>query len=580
MRISIFARLKNLLPIVNLFLTSTLVYSQNLEDLKLSKGIEMNGSVNLSTIGYFVHGIDQRREPFNWFLTGNLNVSLFGYSAPFSFSHSNANTSYAQPFNQFAFSPSYKSVKLYLGYNSMTFSPYTLASHVFFGSGIEVSPGNWSIAAMYGRLRKPVPFNLIDSLQQSNASYERMGYGLKVGYEKEGSSLSTSFLTAQDDPRSIPFVVPGSELKPMENVAISVAGRKLFFKRFFVDAEYAVSVMNLNTLSNTNEGDSTAYKQTKNLIRGLLPENATNRYFDALNSSIGYQGNWYSIQLRYERVAPEYQTLGAYYFNNDLQNITINPTLRVLKNTLQISGNVGLQRNNLNNARASTTKRFVGAVNVNYLPNEKWNLTTNYSNFSSFTNMRPQSDPNFQNNLDTLNFYQLSETMTAGLVRMFGKKESPKNIMMSISHQTAENASGYEGGDHPSDFISTNVAYSQSIVPLNLAIAITANIYTTRAAGTNTTFYGPTASLTKSFFEKRLRGSLTSSYNKTTGNKIDTGAVLNNRINVSFAPSKNGNNSSKNNFSLGINMLRRLRGTESQPSFTEWTGNLNYTFTF
>lgn len=363
--------------------------SQNLDELKLSKGIDFSGSVNLNAIGYLTHGIEQRRDPFNWFLTGNLNINLFGYSAPFSFSYSNLNTSYTQPFNQINFAPQYKNVKAYFGSSAMTFSNYTLAGHVFFGGGIEVSPGNWRIAAMYGRLRKAVEFNLTDSLKQTNASYRRMGCGIKVGYEKDGNNLSTSIFTAQDDESSLPFVLPGSELKPMRNVAMSLTGRKSFLKRFFIDAEYALSVMNLNTRSNISEKDSVAHKPTDNLIKRLLPENSTNRYFDAINSSVGYNGNWYSIQLRYERVAPEYQTLGAYYFNNDLQNITIIPSLRALKNTLQLTGNAGFQRNNLDKARTSTTKRFVGAVNANYLPNQKWNLTLGFSNFSSFTNIKP-----------------------------------------------------------------------------------------------------------------------------------------------------------------------------------------------
>jgi len=91
------------------------VCAQNLEEIGIKKGVSINGSFNVSTIGYYAHGIEQRRDPFNWFATGNLNLNLFGYSAPFSFSYSNANKNFSQPFNQFSFQPQYKWMRTYIG---------------------------------------------------------------------------------------------------------------------------------------------------------------------------------------------------------------------------------------------------------------------------------------------------------------------------------------------------------------------------------------------------------------------------------------------------------------------------------
>jgi hypothetical protein len=178
----------------------------------------------------------------------------------------------------------------------MTFSPYTLSGHVFLGGGVDLSPGKWRISAMYGRLRKTVTFDLNDSLQLYQASYKRMGYGLKVGYESGGDAISANVFAAKDDVGSLPFVLPESNLTPMQNVALSIKGKKTFFKRFFVEAEYAVSALNTDTRANSEQGDTTGYKRTHNLIKGLLPENATSRYYDAINAGLGYQGNWYGVQ--------------------------------------------------------------------------------------------------------------------------------------------------------------------------------------------------------------------------------------------------------------------------------------------
>ncbi|HYF70455.1 MAG TPA: hypothetical protein VD884_20100, partial [Ohtaekwangia sp.] len=523
-------------------------------------------------------GMEMRRDPFNWFLTGNVNIKLFGYDAPLSFSYSNANRSFSQPFNQFSFQPHYKWIKTYIGYNSMTFSNYTLAGHVFLGGGVDLSPGKWKISAMAGRLRKAVPFDVNDSLQHFNASYKRMGYGLKLGYEDNGDRIAFSIFTARDEKNSIPFVYPESDLTPMQNVAISIAGRKTFLKRFFVDAEYAISAINKDT--RLNESGDTLETKSNNLLHGILPENSTSRYYDALNASLGYQGNWFSVQVKYERIAPEYQTLGAYFFNNDLRNITVAPSVRLFDNTLNLTANVGIQQNNLDDTRASTTERKVGSISANYAPNERWNFVMDYSNFTSYTNIKPQPDPFFQNPLDTLNFFQVSQTLNHTIIRSLGSQEKPQNIMLNASYQKVSDKASYEGGDHGSDFFSINVSYNYSVVPKNLTLSVAGNWYENNAGGLRSTYWGPTLGLTKAFYEKTLRTSLATSYNETSGD-VSSSPVLNNRLSLTFSPkSKKKSGNTPHNFSAGVNLLKRMKSLENAPAYTETTATVNYSYSF
>jgi hypothetical protein len=283
--------------------------------------------------------------------------------------------------------------------------------------------------------------------------------------------------------------------------------------------------------------------------------------------------------VRYERIAPEYQTLGAYYFNNDMRNITIVPSVRLLKGRMNIAGNVGFQQNNLDDTRTSTTKRFVGSTNVTYAPNELWNFAANYSNFSSYTNTRPQIDPYYKNNLDTLNFYQVSETTGLTVVRNLGGKENPQSIMINSSYQKASDQADYEGGDQQSNFITGNISYSYSLVPSNTTLALSGNIYKNDAAGVKTIYWGPTLSITKGFLEKALRATLTTSYNETSGD-VSSSPVLNNRLNFIYTPKGGDGNSPKHNFSLGANFLNRFKKTEQQSSYSELTGVINYSYLF
>ena len=106
----------------------------------------------------------------------------------------------------------------------------------------------------------------------------------------------------------------------------------------------------------------------------LSTQTAGTRKFDAYSLGFGYLVSLFGIMLKYERVAPDYQTLGAYYFNNDMENLTLVPNLRLLDGRFSISGNAGIQHNNLDKSRESTTKRWVGAGNINFSPSEKWNM--------------------------------------------------------------------------------------------------------------------------------------------------------------------------------------------------------------
>ncbi|MCD9016566.1 hypothetical protein [Parachryseolinea silvisoli] len=565
----------------------TFLIAQNLEVISLKKGGEVSGSLNVNAVGYKAFGIEQRRDPFAWYLSGGLNLTLFGYAAPFSFSYSNTNKSYSQPFNQFNFAPQYKWIKTYTGNTSMTFSPYTLAGHVFFGGGVELSPGKWRVAIMYGRLRKAVSIDIADTLHYANAAYKRMGYGLKVGYEANGNAISFNIFKAKDDPASLPFSLPEHVITPQQNVALGISGRKTLFRNIFVNIEYAVSVLNNNQHANIDRVDSIG--TGKNILQSLLPGNTTNRYFDAVNTSIGYQGRSYTVQFKYERIAPEYHTLGAYYFNNDMRNITVVANTRLLKNKLTLGSNVGVQRNNLDGTRASTSSRVVASVNVQIAPTPQWNASVNYSNFSSFTKVRPRSEPFFHPEQDSLNFYQISETMNGSMAYSFGSENVKHNISFNGSFQKASNAASGTAPPQLSDFLNGSLSYGFALTPANLAMSVALAASTNNTSGTTTSFFGPAINASKSIFGKSLKTSWSAAYSETkAAGSAASSPIVNSQLSFTYTPAgkegdgedKKSNVSSKSSFSVRANMLRQLGGNNARNAFTEWTITFDYSYSF
>lgn len=549
-------------------------YSQDLSSMGFKNGIKATGGINISNIFYHTSDSISRRDPYQYILSGNLNLNLFGYVTPFSFTYSNLQRSYTQPFNRLSFTPQYKWIKAYIGYTSMSFSPYTLSGHSFKGGGVELTPGNWRLALMAGQLKKAIEYNPL-SESSSGTSYKRMGYGIKVGYEKSKNSISANVFTAKDDENSIQHYVGNNFPRPMQNTVFGISGRTSIINHISLEGEYALSILSSNIIPGSVQTDSTT---TESGNESVVTQSPITKKFDAYSFGIGYQTSPFGLMLRYERVAPDYQTLGAYYFNNDLENITIVPNLRLLEGRLAISGNAGIQRNNLDKCRESTTKRWVGAGKIVFSPAERLNLTFNYSNFSTYTNMRPQTDPFFQDSMDSLNFYQVTNQIGGSAIYTFGKKDSPRNLMINTSYQKAAETNQGAQSKSTSGFTTANISYSQLMPKAGFSVALSYNLSASTAPEAKSFYQGPGINLSKMFMNKTLRAGLNSTYNQNNLNGKKGSPVLSAGLNLGYSPKKT--EEGKHSINFNLTMVQRFPSEIQKQKRSEITANLNYAFTF
>ncbi|MCR6637495.1 MAG: hypothetical protein NVV82_00440 [Sporocytophaga sp.] len=138
-------------------------------------------------------------------------------------------------------------------------------------------------------------------------------------------------------------------------MVVGLVVNKKFGERIIFASEYASSAYTRDKRGNeTNTSRFNIFQ-----LSGPLYKNRTSSsYSNALKANINYRGNGFGFGLGYERIDPNYQTMGAYYFNNDLENYTINATKRLFRGKMNIAGNFGLQRNNVNNEKMSTMKKM------------------------------------------------------------------------------------------------------------------------------------------------------------------------------------------------------------------------------
>lgn len=548
--------------------------SQRLDEFSFKKGLKVHGGLSFSNNFYAGSDSLVSRDPYAFYLNGNLNLNLWGIGMPFSFSVSNTQKSYTQPFNRFKLDPSYKWVHLLIGTNSMSLNRFTLSDHDFTGIGVELTPGKWNVSGMYGRLKKAVEYDPLKN-NIDYVSYKRIGYAGKVGYTSNSGSYEVTFFHGEDDKNSLMDAIPDEcVLTPKRNTAVSASVSQSFLKYFNFHLEYAISAYNTNLVN-----DQFDEVVTKTFIDKVFHRKQSDKMTDAIAASVGYHGPVFGINLQYERISPYYSSLGGYYFNSDEQNITIAPNLNLFKGKLSLSGNFGLQYNNLNNDQSTDTRHLVYSANISYNSGKVWSANASFSNFNTYTKVKPVSYPYYTDDLDTLNFYQVSRSLSLMNSFNFGSEEVKDGITLSTSYQTA-NSLQEDRMTSYSDFYSGSLSFNQQFVnsALGWSAYVTANYC--NASQMETLYMGPGAGMSKSFFDGALNTSLSVAYNTNQVSGRDSGGLLNANLSASYAIKPKSKKLGNHVFSLSSGYTRYLGAMVSGDNEYESLTRLTYSVSF
>ena len=567
---------KGIIPwFIYFLLLSTPLIAQavDLETLGKGKAFKLGGGVSANTI-FFDSDQEIGRHPFTYFLQGNLNITFYQFSMPMSYSYSNQGQqlNYNLPFNfnRLSLHPKYKWLQGHIGDVSMGFSPYTLNGHQFTGGGLELTPnGPWKISTMVGRLLKPTED---DGTEQTIPAFKRMGYGLKVGYEKERYTLGAIGFYAKDEINSILAVPDDKAITPKENMVLSLEGSYKILENLTIGAEYASTGI-------TQDLRADALDKDNGTFAGLFLKNrASTEYFTAIRTGLDYTFEKSSIGLAYERIDPGYVTLGAYYFNSDFENITLNSSTTMFNNKVNISFNIGYQRDDLENQKQQATKRTVGAVNLSYNASERLVLSGSYSNFSSFTNAKVNqfdaiNDDNLLDDADELlNYKQLSQNANININYILSQQQFVQQNL-NINYALADVSNAEDGVVHignASTFHNGNVSYTLGFPEKGMNITAALNGTLNTIGTEDSTTWGPTLNINQKFFENTLNANMGISHN--TSNAISSSTSITNlRANASYVFKK------KHNFNVNLIQLFKNLSTGKSRELTLTFGH-SYSF--
>ncbi|SES19240.1 hypothetical protein [Pedobacter rhizosphaerae] len=282
--------------------------------------------------------------------------------------------------------------------------------------------------------------------------------------------------------------------------------------------------------------------------------------------------------MGYERVAPGYKTLGAYYFNSDLENITVNVSQAILKDKVTITINTGLQRDDLDHSKASATRRFVGAVNLNYIPTERIQATLNYSSFQTYMNMKPQSDyinqTSMFENIDTLNYVQIAQNANASINWLTLKNE--KQTQMLNLNLSFQDASDQQGGvvvnGSASQFYNLTGSYHLAFIKQGMGVTLGYNSSYNTIGKNNFFTMGPILSINTKLLNKTLSTGLSTAYSLSNSLGIRQSSVLNVRLNATYTVLKKHN--------LTFCVMNQNRNQVTKGTSYDMTATLGYGYSF
>lgn len=406
--------------------------AQDLSQIGKGKAVRMRGTMSLQGGPYFYLGDGQaRNEPFWWMAQGNPVLSIYGWQLPFSFSVGSQHRAFNQPFNRFGVSPFYKWATFHFGYRSMRFNPYVMSGLQFLGAGVELNPKGFRFAAFYGRFSKPVRLDTLASITPDPA-YRRMGYGIKVGAGSRRNYVDLMLFRAWDDTTSIPSISPSAEIAPQENLAVGLSTRLSFTKRLHFRLEMAGSFLNRDTrLAVLDTLDEI------NPVKSLFTPKIGGQLLTAGNASLQYNLKAVSLRFTFKRVDPDYRSLGAFYQQTDMQSLTLDPSFRMFRNKLRLSGSIGRQQDNLYRRKSFTSVRTIGAATATYAPSKDYSISASMANYGI------QQQAGLQVLNDTFRVAQANRSVSLSQNISKSDKKRVINVNTTVSYQQLQDLNPY-----------------------------------------------------------------------------------------------------------------------------------------
>ena len=118
------------------------------------------------------------------------------------------------------------------------------------------------------------------------------------------------------------------------------------------------------TLNRTDGPDTTDVKKPwpKTVLSLFAKDKLSTDYYFAGETRLGYQEKTWGAQLIFKRIDPGYQSMGAYFFQNDIREFSLANNFKLDSGKLNINTNIGFQTDNLKKQKTMPLPKDLSGV--------------------------------------------------------------------------------------------------------------------------------------------------------------------------------------------------------------------------
>ncbi len=546
------------------FLLNRAIHAQGTDSITGTKSFSITGQIGIHTVFYGSEGIDPRRKAFSWYFTGTPVLKIYNITVPVAFLVGEQERDYRQSFDQVSITPTYKWITLHLGSMNVTWSPFSWGGHTMFGAGIELTPARFRFGFLYGRLNRPVAEDTL-SVNFQTPAFRRTGFACKLGYGTDRNFADIIFLKARDDMGSIPYVPVKTEVMPGENAVLGLASHQRIGKYFQWDVDAAISGYTRDLRSDRLTVGSPDWG---GLLKSILDVRTSTVYYTALQSDLVFHIKSFKMNIRYKRVDPDYQSMGTYYFQTDIENITLGTSLGLIKNMLRLEATMGRQHDNLLNKKTYTSTRLIGSGSMILNLKKYFGLTLLYSNYSSSQSkgIRTPTDSirqsySAQNITIMPRFFYFSPAISHLLLLTYNRQwlDDHNKRTEAYTQYLSDNLNGCYSLSFPKKVFTLTITFMMNILTLDT---------------NKTKITGFSAAGSKSFFKNRLQVKLMANYSNRKINGVRVADILNVTLGAAWKIKKHSD------ITATVHYLKNAARLRRYPTFTESLAELGYTYTF
>ena len=537
------------------------VHAQNIDQIRDADPLVITGAVGTQNTYHYSSGT-RYASPLNNTIYANLNISIYGFTMPFSLYYTNNNLDFNYPQISFNLTPSYKSWTGHIGESSIAMSNYVM-NMSFYGIGLEYNDGKrWRGGIFYGRLRKAINDDPTDPGARS-PQYSRMGWGFKAGYGSGKNYLDLYMLYAYDKENSLDERWR-NRVSPQDNVVVGLKGCVTPFSWMSFTANAATSVFSTDTRAE-KVAIQTDFDKVFDVRYSTLM-----RFAGDANMNLMFKG--FNTSLSYRFIQPDYTTLGTYYMSNNYHSLGVT-TSGTLFRKLSLSATFNGQADNLTNEQMYTTRGFIYSANASMRLGNHLSLSAGYNGY-----LQSQGDGVCQIN-DTIEVRRVMNSLNFTPSYTYDTEQLGHNVSLSASYTENKDLNRFATGESDVKTMALGASYGMDIHAWEVNVG--ASLSHQQSNGYHTRYTSDVGSITlsRSFLEeKNLSVSLTGlmaynevrrqSKNLSMGGSFSVGYTLA-RVHV-FSASGSFNKYGD------VNITK----TRSNLDMTDISLSLNYAYTF